>query len=446
MERQYIGARYVPIFADPIEWNDQRTYEPLTIVTYMGASYTSKKNVPAGIKPTDSVYWALTGNYNAQVEAYRQEVVQTTSELRGEMEALNRDNNKLAESLIKNVKQLEGKKVMIIGDSLSDPSVMAPNWVTLLKNMVAEYGVNATINSDFCKNGDSYSAIGQSNRLATFDNYNDEWDIIVIALGVNDYQGQWGIGYYNDTAVTSDKAGFNGYNFTAGMNNLLSKLRDKFPSAIQYGIIPHRTGRVITNMKIPIAMYRYAIGSVLQYYGVRIIDLSSMPMFAPAVLGSTFGGYTTEHDVLHPTNVYAPILCNYMLQNINNGGANNWKLSGNAVTIPVPADAVGKEGQFVTVTYLSDGRIKVGCSISCDVDVTGKQYVTFTDEVDYLLKNAGIPYKVCYINTNKITLCGISANKWFVFIPSDVTRLTAIYMDFTVNSPYPMNNWKYIID
>lgn len=73
MERQYIGARYVPKFADPIEWNDQTSYEALTIVTYMGASYTSKKDVPAGVKPTDNSYWAVTGNYNAQVEAYRQE-------------------------------------------------------------------------------------------------------------------------------------------------------------------------------------------------------------------------------------------------------------------------------------------------------------------------------------------------------------------------------------
>lgn len=439
MERQYIGARYVPIFADPIEWNDQRTYEPLTIVTYMGASYTSKKRVPAGVKPTDNMYWALTGNYNAQVEAYRQEVVQTTSDLRGEM-------NNLTNSLIKNVKQLEGKKVMIIGDSLSDPSTMAPNWVTLLKNMVAEYGVNTTINSDFCVNGSSYSGIGLDNSLARFDNYTDEWDIIVVALGVNDYQGQWGIGYYNDVTVESDKEGFNGYNFTAGMNKLFGKLRSKFPRAIQYGVVPHRTGRVITNMKIPIAMYRYAIGSILQFYGVRIIDLSSMPMFAPAVLGNTFGGYTTESDVLHPTNVYAPILCNYMLQNINNGGANNWKLSGNAVTIPVLANAVGTENQIVNVTYHSDGRINVRCAISCNVDVTGKAYVVFSDTVNYIVERGFMIPKTCSINTGVLSECSVLNKQLYVRIPSGVTNLSAIFMDTTFNAEYPMNYWKFIID
>lgn len=75
MNRQYVGARYVPVFADPIEWNNQKVYEPLTIVTYMGSSYTSRKRVPAGVLPTDNKYWACTGNYNAQVEEYRQTVV-----------------------------------------------------------------------------------------------------------------------------------------------------------------------------------------------------------------------------------------------------------------------------------------------------------------------------------------------------------------------------------
>lgn len=81
MERQYIGARYVPKFSDPIEWDNQRTYEALTIVTYLGASYTSKKAVPAGVMPTDTNYWVVTGNYNAQVEEYRQNVVQYSNEV-----------------------------------------------------------------------------------------------------------------------------------------------------------------------------------------------------------------------------------------------------------------------------------------------------------------------------------------------------------------------------
>lgn len=77
--RQYIGARYVPLFADPAEWDNTKTYEPLTIVLHEGNSYTSRQYVPVGIDITNNDYWALTGNYNAQVEAYRAETQANTS-------------------------------------------------------------------------------------------------------------------------------------------------------------------------------------------------------------------------------------------------------------------------------------------------------------------------------------------------------------------------------
>ena len=70
--REYIGARYVPLFMG--EWDDTVTYEPLSIVEYQGNSYTSRQYVPTGIEITNDAYWAETGSYNAQVEAYRQEV------------------------------------------------------------------------------------------------------------------------------------------------------------------------------------------------------------------------------------------------------------------------------------------------------------------------------------------------------------------------------------
>ena len=75
---QYIGSRYVPIFGrkgeDSIEWDDTKPYEPLTIVLNQGNSYTSRQYVPAGIEITNEDFWANTGNYNAQIEQYRQEV------------------------------------------------------------------------------------------------------------------------------------------------------------------------------------------------------------------------------------------------------------------------------------------------------------------------------------------------------------------------------------
>lgn len=70
--REYIGARYVPLFMG--EWNSANAYEPLSIVLHEGATYTSRQAVPIGIAITNETYWVLSGNYNAQVEAYRREV------------------------------------------------------------------------------------------------------------------------------------------------------------------------------------------------------------------------------------------------------------------------------------------------------------------------------------------------------------------------------------
>lgn len=77
--RRYVGERYVPIFGrkgeESIEWDNSAPYEPLTIVLYQGNSYTSRQYVPIGVDITNQEFWAITGNYNAQVEAYHRETI-----------------------------------------------------------------------------------------------------------------------------------------------------------------------------------------------------------------------------------------------------------------------------------------------------------------------------------------------------------------------------------
>lgn len=80
--RQYVGARYVPkFFENPngsAEWVKEVSYESLTIVTYLGNSYISKKPVPIGIDITNKEYWVLSGNYNQQIENYRNETIKVS--------------------------------------------------------------------------------------------------------------------------------------------------------------------------------------------------------------------------------------------------------------------------------------------------------------------------------------------------------------------------------
>ena len=83
---QYIGARYVPLFADPLEWSDTNEYEPLTIVTDKGNTYTSRQFVPKGVSIDDTKFWALTANFNAQIEEYRKEVRKMEGRITAETE------------------------------------------------------------------------------------------------------------------------------------------------------------------------------------------------------------------------------------------------------------------------------------------------------------------------------------------------------------------------
>ena len=68
----YVGHRYKPkMFGD---WDNSQIYEPLSIVQYQGNSFTSRQHVPSGVEITNEEFWVSTGNYNAQIEQYRQDV------------------------------------------------------------------------------------------------------------------------------------------------------------------------------------------------------------------------------------------------------------------------------------------------------------------------------------------------------------------------------------
>ena len=85
----YVGYRYVPkIMGD---WDSTQIYEPLSIVQYQGNSFTSRQYVPSGVELTNEEYWASTGNYNAQIEQYRQEVINVTSEVKTGLENVNNE-------------------------------------------------------------------------------------------------------------------------------------------------------------------------------------------------------------------------------------------------------------------------------------------------------------------------------------------------------------------
>lgn len=143
--REYIGARYVPVFANPPEWNDTRGYEPLTIVLHKGNSFTSTQYVPTGIDISNTEYWLETGNWNAQIEAYRDEVLrfdgritQNADGIKANMAAIADEaaarasaDTELANRMndfeqMTPLEREKGRTAVFIGDSFMAPSTSYP--------------------------------------------------------------------------------------------------------------------------------------------------------------------------------------------------------------------------------------------------------------------------------------------------------------------------------
>lgn len=118
----------MPLFADPIEWDKTKTYEPLTIVYHQGNSYTSRQSVPAGVAITDTTFWALTGNYNAQIEQYRKE---TASKL----------SNVTTDGTLKG----NGTKTDPLKVTLNSSKVISDNGKTVYPTLMHKLGDSSTI-------------------------------------------------------------------------------------------------------------------------------------------------------------------------------------------------------------------------------------------------------------------------------------------------------------
>lgn len=197
--REYVGARYVPLFADPIEWNDKRTYEPLTIVEHEGNSYTSRQFVPLGIDISNEDFWALTGNYNAQVEQYRQEVLAFDGRITKNTNDIAKNTKDIAgvKSVVDNLESHVGTEFIVIGDSWSDtdpsttPYIKWPITFQKYTRMnIHNYARNgASVVGSTPDPGQSGNFLGQVNKAiadTSFDHSRVE--LIVIMGGVNDYR------------------------------------------------------------------------------------------------------------------------------------------------------------------------------------------------------------------------------------------------------------------
>lgn len=184
---QYVGARYVPKFADPIEWDTERGYESLTIVTYKGESYTSKCPVPPGIDIKNERYWALTGAYNAQVEEYKNQVkdlsqqvtgfASDNKEFRDKITQYEKDNAEMKNSVASTVARVDALAERVDNADAAISDLQAGQAQTV-KDIAALEAKDADLQRQITSNDTDISAIQakdreQDARLSAIETVND---------------------------------------------------------------------------------------------------------------------------------------------------------------------------------------------------------------------------------------------------------------------------------
>lgn len=186
--RQYIGARYVPKFYENSDgtsaWRSGVIYEPLTIVTYNGNSYTSKKVVPATIGDPSSnpAYWVATGVFNEQVESIRQELEETEA--------------RVDETFRTTLRTIGSRRFVIIGDSYAEGFTPDGNVTSWSAVMVSRLGLRADQYEILYRGGAGFSVAYQGKSFSDLLNDSsisdpDTVTDIIVEGGYNEYGQTW---------------------------------------------------------------------------------------------------------------------------------------------------------------------------------------------------------------------------------------------------------------
>lgn len=227
--RQYVGARYVPVFANPLEWSDTREYEPLTVVTYQGNSYTSMQYVPTSISIADTAYWALTGNFNAQVEAYRAEVRAFDDRINANAAAINSNAaainantaaiNANADAINANAAAIAQEKtdrttnvMLAFGDSYGvDTISQGPVWCEITANKL-----QVTELHNYCVGG------------ATFNTTKEKNFFVQVDKAISEIKNPEYVKYVGIVGGTNDGSN----SITDAIVSLVAKINSAFPNAV----------------------------------------------------------------------------------------------------------------------------------------------------------------------------------------------------------------------
>lgn len=428
----YIGMRYVPIFDGA--YNSEKVYEPLTIVEYLNSSYTSKRAVPAGILPTNTEYWARSGDFNAQY-----------NELDGRIT----DNADAIEDLGDVVEDnyqgyLDGKTIAILGDSTGK--------LFDTFNHFAEY-TNATI-VNVSVNGAQWD-----NVLTQLSNLTVTPDFMIVVCGSNDINAapSYWLGHklgapdLNDHTVKNDGTTFD------NIKKFCTNARDAYPRCEIIGLLradhPH-----IDRAKWE--YYKYFETMILSEFGVPCIDIQAIANLA--YFNSSEAAWAIQNDGLHYTDPMMDRLTRHMVDILKNAWMYNISANKpNCYYADYELSSYSPTGWAEACMWVakhcyhkgntSSGWFDEICTVFCrneggaeaDAFVRASMLTTDYNARITIYANDRVWYAICNLNTSTVTSINEGVYRWQTPSTQNISNLPtgmypfggAVYSEYTNMPP-----------
>ena len=245
------------------------------------------------------------------------------------------------------------KRIMILGDSISDENTQPPNWVSRLRDFTAN--MNCTI---FNKAYNGGFLVGSNEICSKAASYSEtDIDIVIIEAGTNDCNIQFPIGQFTDTTYDT---------VMGALNKLNDTLISKWPNALVYYIMPSKAAsdellahNLITPQYVPRCMYRCAIECQATRFNWNVIDSTyGLPRFN---LGNDRERVAFSDDI-HPLPSYSQMFMDYIVKQMLSGGTTKCGIMHSAYIFTNPAYNMGSSdftGGQGDIHFYSDGRINL---------------------------------------------------------------------------------------
>lgn len=306
--RQYIGARYVPLYEGT--WDATRNYEPLSIVDDAnGNSYTSRKDVPAGTPLNNRDYWVQTSSFSGAIDVLRRDVDGLQSDLSDLTERTDeletRENNVdiAIAGLDRRLKIEENRKFVFIGDSYAVGYSEQGDTVPYPERIRQKLGlVNGENYFLACQGGAGFKATPTFISLL-----NGLIDTMPTSVDKRTITDVFVCGGWNDVWQTVDDT------LTAAVNSFTTAAKTAFPNCtVHVGMISYCANPDLT------FRYKGALLNSVYYYYAKASNVAIIKD-----VGSALSAHPESLEIggqfLHPSNAGQEIIADCIISHINGG-------------------------------------------------------------------------------------------------------------------------------